>query len=85
MKFVTDWPEQMFVAIVGTRASGKSSVAQYLVEQKAFHLVKLIMVRLLNVVFVAMDDRQAALDIRTAVLLISSRDLLQKSKSLILS
>ncbi|KAI0734639.1 cytidine deaminase-like protein [Fomitopsis betulina] len=32
----------MFVAVVGTRASGKSAVAQYLVEQKGFHLVKLM-------------------------------------------
>lgn len=74
----------MFVAVVGTRASGKSAVAQYLVEQKGFHLVKL-MVRLSNVVFVARDDHPAALDIRTAGLLTSLQDCQKNLKNLMLS
>ena len=47
VKLTANRSAQMFVAIVGTRASGKASVAQYLVEQRGFHLVKLI-VRLLH-------------------------------------
>lgn len=60
-----DTPAQMFIAIVGTRASGKSSVSQYLVAEKGFHLVKLI-VRLSQCIFCTKDDRQTMSDIRIA-------------------